>query len=199
LAQPSAKPPGGQLAVLDVLAALAEIIPPGSVVIDPATVTRAAGLVLLYPWLPDYCQHAEQLHPRLNPLDVREAALAALADPDDSELADDPLVGFLAGRPSLVPLADRTRMPLAHQDEVRESADKVLVSYVSLLPGFGSSSGQFIRENWIGRLGVLDLDRDPALLAAATLPLDVVLPRLPFPIGLLKLPWSPPMTVRFRP
>jgi hypothetical protein len=196
---PSAGQAGPPDAVLELLAALGEIMPPGSVVIDPATVTRAAGLVLLYPWLTEHCRRAERLHPRLDPLDIREAALAALVAPDDPDLADDLLVGFLAGRPDLVPRRDRSRMPLAHEAEVQESAAEVLASYVSLLPGFENSSAQFIRENWIARLGVLDLDRDPALLTAATHPLDVVLPRLPYPVGLLKTPWSPPLSVRFRP
>ena len=196
---PSAEEPGPPPAVLQLLATLGELMPPGSVVIDPATVTRAAGLVLLYPWLTEHCRRAERLHPRLDPLDVREAALAALVAPDDPDLAGDLLVGFLAGRPDLVPRRDRTRVPLAHEVEVQESAAEVLASYVSLLPGFKASSAQFIRENWIARLGVLDLDRDPALLTAATHPLDVVLPRLPYPVGLLKTPWSPPLSVRFRP
>ena len=196
-------PPAGQAgpppAVLELLATLGELMPPGSVVIDPATVTRAAGLVLLYPWLTEHCRRAERLHPRLDPLDIREAALAALVAPDGPDLADDLLVGFLSGRPDLVPRRDRSRVPLAHEVEVQESAAEVLASYVSLLPGFENSSAQFIRENWIARLGVLDLDRDPALLTAATHPLDVVLPRLPYPVGLLKTPWSQPLSVRFRP
>ena len=196
---PSAEESGRQRATLELLAALDDLMPPGSVVIDPAAVTRAAGLVLLYPWLPEHCRRTERLHPRLDPLDVREAALAALVAPDDPDLADDVLIGFLAGRADLVTRRDRTRVPLAHEGEVRESAAEVLASYVSLLPGFENSSAQFIRENWIARRGVLDLDRDPALLTAATHPLDVVLPRLPYPIGLLKLPWSPSLSVRFRP
>jgi hypothetical protein len=196
---PSGGPMDPAPVALELLAALDELMPPGSVVIDPAMVTRAAGLVLLYPWLTEHCRRAERLHPRLDPLDIREAALAALVAPHDLDLADDLLVGFLAGRPDLVPRRDRTRVPLAHEREVQESAAEVLASYVSLLPGFKNSSAQFIRENWIARRGVLDLDRDPALLTAATHPLDVVLLRLPYPVGLLKTPWSPPLSVRFRP
>ena len=65
-------------------------------------------------------------------------------------------------------------------------------------PGFERSSESFVRASWIVRAGLLDTDRDPVLLTAATHPLDVLLPRLPYPVGLLKLPWSPPVTVRFR-
>jgi len=198
--RPPAAESDWQRDTLELLAVLDELTPPGSAVIDPAMVTRAAGLVLLYPWLGEHCRRAERLHPRLDPLDVREAALAALAAPDDPDLADDVLVGFLAGRADLVSRPDqRTMVPLAYEGEVRESAAEVLTSYVSLLPGFANSSAQFIRDNWIVRLGALDIERDPALLTAATRPLDVALSRLPYPVGLLKLPWSPPLSVRFRP
>jgi hypothetical protein len=196
---PPADDLGRQRATLELLAAFDELMPPESAVIDPATMTRAAGLVLLYPWLPEHCRRAERLHPRLDPLDVREAALATLAAPCDPDLADDLLVGFLAGRAELVSRHHRTRVPLTYEAEVQESAADVLASYVSLLPGFENSSAQFIRENWIARLGTLDPGREPALLTAASHPLDVVLPRLPYPVGLFKLPWSPPLSVRFRP
>jgi hypothetical protein len=154
---------------------------------------------LLYPWLADQCRLAERLHPDLDPVDVREAALAVIVDPDDADLPDDLLIGFLAGRRDLLGRTERVRGPLPHADELRTAAESVLASFAALLPGLKSSSAHFVRESWIARLGVLDLDRDPATLTAATHPLDVVLPLLPYPVGLLKLPWSAPITVRFRP
>ena len=39
----------------------------------------------------------------------------------------------------------------------------------------------------------------PVRLTAATHPLDVVLSRLPYPVGLFRLPWAPPVHVRFQP
>lgn len=90
-------------------------------------------------------------------------------------------------------------MPLPRQAEVAESAVHVLASFAALLPGFERSSPAYVRGSWITRLGVVDRDRDPVLLTAATRPLDVVLTQLPYPVGLIKLPWSPPLTVRFRP
>ncbi|MPY55728.1 contractile injection system tape measure protein [Streptomyces spongiae] len=183
--------------VLDVLAVLAQLVDGRTTAVETAAVTRGAGLVLLYPWLAEHCRRAEDLHAGLDGLAVREAALAAIVDPDDPALADDPLVGLLAGRTSSEPA--ELRVPLARQDEVAESAARVLASFAALLPGFERSSPGFVRGSWIARLGVVDRDRDPELLTAATRPLDVVLPRLPYPVGLIKLPWSPPLTVRFRP
>jgi hypothetical protein len=204
---------GERVAVLDMLAALAELTAahagpadPATVAatvtpavgVDLATVTRSAGLVLLYPWLADHCRQAQALHPDLDGLDVREAALAAIVDPADPTLADDPLVGLLAGRLD-APVERRVRVELDRQDEVAASGARVLASFAVLLPGFGNSTGMFVRDSWIRRLGVVHRDRDPALLVAATHPLDVVLPLLPYPFGLVKLPWSPPLSVRFAP
>jgi hypothetical protein len=188
-------------AVVHALAELADLVDEPPSARGPLALTRVAGLALVYPWLADHCRRAEALHPGLDGLDVREAALAAIIDPDDLALADDPLIGLLAGRPGPAgaPAPGRARLALPGHAEVAGSGVGVLASFAALLPGFERSSPAFVRDAWIGRLGLVDDDRDPVLLTAATHPLDVVLPRLPYPIGLIKLPWSPPLTVRFRP
>ena len=184
--------------VLAELAEVARVAPESGGPVALAALTRAAGLVLLYPWLADHCRRAEALHPGLDPVDVREAALAAVVDPDDPTLADDPLVRLLAGRPLDGDPGPRARMPLSAAREVAESAGSALSGFAAMLPGFERSSERFVRESWVVRRGLLDVERDPVLLTAATHPLDVLLPRLPYPVGLLKLPWSPPVAVRFR-
>ncbi|MFG2825023.1 contractile injection system tape measure protein [Kitasatospora sp. NPDC048365] len=191
------RPAGLPSGVLDVVAALARLVDGQATHVEPAALTRAAGLVLLYPWLAEHCRLAEDLHPGPDGLDVREAALAAIVDPGDPALVDDPLVGTLAGRTS--PRRGRTRRPLPRAEEVAESAVRVLTSFTALLPGFERSSPAYVRDSWIARLGVVDTDRSPVLLTAACRPLDPLLARLPYPVGLIKLPWSPPLTVRFRP
>ncbi|GGN36021.1 hypothetical protein FHR83_006290 [Actinoplanes campanulatus] len=191
--------PRRETEVLAAVAGLADLAAPHATAVDLATVTRAAGLVLLYPWLAEHCRRAEGLHPELDPLDVREAALAAVVDPDDRTLADDPLVRLLAGRPAPICAGPRRRHPPAHAPEVAQSALGVLASFTALIPGFERSTPAFIRGAWIARRGLVDTDRDPVLLLAATHPLDVVFPRLPYPVGLLRLPWSRPLSVRFRP
>ena len=194
---PAARPePGQAIAVQQALATVAGLAEASATDVGPTTLTRAAGLVLLYPWLAEHCRRAEELHPRLDPLDVREAALAALVDVDLTAV-DDPLVALLAGRDDPVP--GRLRPPLPGQDEVTDSAAVVLRSFAALLPGFETSTPAFVREAWIVRLGLVDRRRDPVLLTATTHPLDVLLPLLPYPVGLVKLPWTPPLSVRFRP
>jgi len=189
--------PASRAPILNLLAELAPLVADRGEGLDPAAVTRAAGLVLLYPWLAEHCRRAEALHPALDPLDVREAALAMVVEPADPGLPDDPLVALLSGRPiGDVRARDRARLPRG--DEVAESADRIVSSFAATLRGFERSSARFVRDAWIVRLGVLDTDRDPVLLTAATHPLDVVLSLLSYPIGLVKLPWSPPVTTRFR-
>lgn len=203
--RPTTTPPGGAgsteaaravRTVLD-LAAAADIA-----TADLAQATRVAGLVLLYPWLADLCRDAEDWHPGADPVTVRRLTLAALADPADVGLADDPLVLFLAGAPSdgtaSAPAPSSALVPLAQGERVVGAVDAVLARFAALLPGFERSSSGFIRSSWVVRAGLLDTDHDPRLLAE-TMPLDVVLPLLPYPVSLLRLPWTPPLSVRFVP
>jgi len=178
------------------LASLAELMDPDATELDLTTVTRAAGLALLYPWLADVCREATSLHPGRDEATVRALALAALVDPDDRSLGADPLITVLSG--AREPL-DRRAPRLADADAVLESCDRALLSFASLLPGFASSSPDYVREQWIARAGVLDTTPSPMLLTAATHPLDVVLTRLPYPVALFALPWTAPIGVRFRP
>ena len=177
------------------IAALAALAEPEAQFVNLDAVTQAAGLALLYPWLADVCRAAVDLHPGLDEAAVRAHALAAVVDPDDPTLLADPLVTFLAG--VLEPLPPQMALP--HAEELRDNAERTLAAFASLLPGFGESSREFIRSEWIRRTGLLDADLDAARLTAATHPLDVVLGRLPYPLGMFKLPWSPPLMVRFRP
>lgn len=185
----------GEADVITVVDTLRELRAGVLTPVDPAAVTRFAGVVLLYPWLADHCRFVEEIHPGLDHYDVREAALAAVVA--DLSAADDPLVRLLAGRVG-APEA-RERVPLPRQQEVDLSAERVVASFAALLPGFERSTPGFVRDAWLVRLGMLDTDRSPVLLTAATHPLDVLLPLLPYPMGLFKLPWSPTLTVRFRP
>lgn len=174
---------------------LSDLAGSGSANLDVHDLTSAAGLALLYPWLADLCRAAEGLHPGLDPAEVRAVALAALVDPADHALTDDPLVRVLAGCAA----SPHVRVRLPQADAVVAEADRALESFASLLAGFESSSPEFVRREWVARTGLLEQDREPMRLTAATHPLDVVLTRLPYPVSLFKLPWSPPISVRFRP
>jgi hypothetical protein len=177
------------------IAVISSLAEPDSGAVELDTVTSAAGLCLLYPWLADVCRAAMDLQPGLDEVAVRAHALAAIVDPADLGLLADPLVTFLAG--GIEPLDAQAALPRA--DDVRAIAEQALLSFASLLPGFGESSPEFIRSEWILRAGLLDRDLDPARLTAATHPLDVVLGRLPYPLALFRLPWSPALMMRFRP
>lgn len=181
-----------RLAALAVLAAS-----DGPSLSDPLP-TRAAGIVLLYPWLADLCRAAEALHPWLAASAVRAAALAAVVDPANPAVAADPLIALLAGHHPGPGAPDPRHARLPHADELAASADAILSGFATLLPGFTRSSPAYVRDQWILRDGLLDTGRDPVRLTAATRPLDVALQHLPYPVGLLRLPWSPTLTVLFR-
>ncbi len=162
---------------------------------DLDRLTRAAGLALLYPWLADHCRGAVDAVPLEPAHAVRAVALAALVDADDPALLDDPLVRHLAGMRDADPAVPPPRYDTS---EVRDAAAGVLRSFAALLPGFAGSSAAFVRREWIERPGLLERDRETALLLAHVRPLDVVLGALPYPLGLFALPWCGPVTVRFR-
>jgi hypothetical protein len=178
--------------------------------VDLARVTRVAGLVLLYPWLTDLCDEAtgrDACADAVEAVAVRRRTLASLADPDDPTLVDDPLVLLLAGAG---PAAHALPTPLP--DPAAASAgDAVLHRFAGLLPGFERSSPGFVRTTWLRRRGLLVPTDDgaaerraadpeaPIDLLAERAPLDVILRLLPYPLGLLRLPWSPPLSVRFVP
>lgn len=181
-----------QAQVLRQLGALAELVEGKSEPVDLTTVTRAGGLILLWPWLADVCREAEAQHPRVHPVRIRLQALARLADPSDPTLSKDPLIRFLAG-------ASEGEDAATSSTGLDAIADSTLASFAALLPGFGASTPRFVRDQWVLRLGVLDVAASPALLVAATHPLDVVLSQLPYPLSLFKLPWAPMLSVRLRP
>lgn len=199
-AVPGGATPAGELPAARRLAAAAAAVlaDPGAPGADEpgVAVTTVGGLVLLYPWLAEHCERACALHPGLDAGAVRRVALARLADPEQPWLVDDPVVLLLAGAPGQAPAL---LAPLPGLGEVDESAVGVLSSFAGLLPGFARSTPGYVRAGWIARLGTLDLAADPVRLTAGRRPLDVVLPRLPYPLGLLRLPWSPVVSVRFEP
>lgn len=166
---------------------------------DLAAASVAAGLVLCYPWLADLCRDAERHHRHAEPSHVRRVALAVLAagPGDHADLLDDPLVRFLAGADADAGAA--SALAWLDTEPLAELADAVLARFAALLRGFERSTPTFVRASWLLRPGVLDTDRDPVRLLAATMPVDVVLHLLPFPVSLLRLPWTPPLSVRFVP
>ena len=181
--------------VLHRLEVLAELAGDGTGPIEVTSLTRAAGLALLWPWLADLCREVERREADSEPFLLRARALAHLADPDRPDLVDDPFVRLLAGVSEGESVTPTTRP----SEGLVAATDRVLAAFAVLLPGFGDSSGRFVRDEWVLRQGTLDMSDSPVALVAATHPLDVLLPALPYPVSLFKLPWSEPVSVRFRP
>ncbi len=188
--------PDRERAAASRVGALTDLVDPDQTKLDLDTVTRAAGLALLYPWLADVCRASTELHPHREESEVRALTLAVVVNPDNTTLVQDPFITLLAGR---VETVANDAPPLRHLADVRSACEGALRSFASLMPGFTESSPTFVRQQWVARAGIVDIDRDPALLTAATHPLDVVLTMLPYPVALFALPWTRPIAVRFRP
>ena len=168
----------------------------------PATQTGAArvavsswgGLVLLHYRLRPYLEQAADSESDFDPLEVRIAALALLLDEPGS--AADPLVRLLAGDPDWSTSPDDPQpVPLRDRTAATARAELLLQDFAGDLPGFGRSSAGFVREQWVRRRARLLEDPPAVLLTLERRPLDLVLDRLPYPIGALRLPWTPPLFV----
>jgi contractile injection system tape measure protein len=160
--------------------------------------TSCAGLVLAYPWLGALLADAVAARPTLDPVAARRLALAAIAGErhDAAPPADDPLVRLLAGDDSSAAPAALAADPEPAQ--AAGAAAQLLGDLAAALPGFGASPPDYVRRELIVRAGTIDLAGDPIPVTLAPAPLDVVLAFLPYPLGIFRLGWTPPMTIRLR-
>lgn len=161
---------------------------------DARVASLVAGLGLLWPWLATHLEATADRLARLDPVEARRLALAALV-PDLQAAVDDPVVCLLAGddvdhEPSLVVVTERELRLAA------EGADAVLDGFAAALPGFAGSTPEFVRRNFLVRAGVVEPTVDPVTIRLAPLPLDPVLSLLGYPIGTFRLPWSRPIALR---
>lgn len=157
----------------------------------PVPMSDWGGLVLLHHRLRAYLTRAEKGAPDLDPIAVRVAALAGVVD--DPMAVADPLVRLLAGVPDWPVPVDRAGV--VHPDVDHGDVDRILREFAGDLPGFGGSSASFVREQWLRRRALLLEDAAAVRLTLQRRPLDLVLDRIPYPIGALRLPWTPPMFV----
>ncbi|MFF0204621.1 contractile injection system tape measure protein [Streptomyces sp. NPDC005017] len=170
---------------------------------DSPLLSRAGGLVLLYPWLGDYLAEAvDALGRSASPAvaeaaeaDLRRVALAVLTDPADPDLQSDPLVMVLAGQ------HPGARVPrIAGGTPAEPAAEAALRRFAAAVPGFAQSSAAYIRTGFLRRPARLQETADgqgTVEVELGRLPLDIALSRLPYPLALFQLPWSPPVRIRF--
>lgn len=165
---------------------------PGSPSVGISYRTAVGGVALLWPWLPAFLEQAAALHPGMQAVSARRLALARLV-PDCDGVDGDALTRFLTGDDLESPAL--TLATLARQDEIDEAAHGVLRSFASVLPGLERSSFDYLRRELLVRPGALDLGVQPARLTLSPMPLDPVLAFLPYPIGMVKLPWTTPFAI----
>lgn len=157
--------------------------------------TRVGGLVLLYPWLTSFCERAVEMRPDLDPVVVRRSALAEVVAADPTYVLDDPLVRWLAGEPAETLTAPPMSVAPVDTTAATSGAHDVLRSFASALPGFADSSLEYLRREFIVREGRLRPRASDGDLVLARRPLDPALSRLSYPLGVLRLPWTPLLLV----
>jgi len=156
--------------------------------------SQVAGLGLLWPWLTAQLEAASDRLRRLDPVEARRLALAALV-PGMSAAVDDPVIRLLAGDdpatdPSLIVVTERDLLLAA------EGAAEVVEAFGAALPGFAGSTQDFISHEFLLRAGVVNPADDPVTVTAAPLPLDPALGQLRYPIGAFRMPWTRPIALR---
>jgi hypothetical protein len=126
--------------------------------------------------------------------------LALVANAQDPGLArPDALVRFLAGDPDWRRPTPAAPAVLADPASAAEAADDALRAFARDLPGFARSTPQFVRDEWVRRSGTLLADGSEVQLHLGRRPLDLVLDRLPYPIGAFRFPWTPTVLVGWVP
>jgi hypothetical protein len=175
-----------------------QVPPPqqGAVPRSAAPMSAYGGLALLFVRLRPLLERATAEETNRDPVAVRTAVLALVANAQDPELAlPDALVRLLAGDPDWRRPALAAPMVLADPASATEAADDALRAFARDLPGFGRSTPQFVRDEWVRRGGTLLQDGSEVLLHLGRRPLDLVLDRLPYPTGALRFPWTPTVLV----
>ncbi len=158
----------------------------------------AGGLVLLWPWLAAFVQRVQLPADEGELLAVpqRAWALSRLAREIPGATTEDPLVMLLAGGQPGRPLSPWAPPP-QQVPAIDAAADQVLSLFVGLLPGFAESSPSFVAAELLTRASQFDdpIDVVPTQVRLAPRPLDVLIDRLPYPLGLFQLPWTAPITI----
>lgn len=176
-------------------------IGPGELRPDPSRIlyTSWAGMVILAPFLPHFWERLD-LRPWENP-GHREKALILwhyLARGEEGlEFAEGPLLKILLGMDpgEGIPLEG-----LALEEDERQEADGLLDAVAHQWEKLGNSSGRALRENFIAREArILEGEREWTMTVKPQA-LDVLIPFIPWTIGLIRLPWmDKPLYTNWKP
>lgn len=174
--------------------------------------SEVGGLVLLYPWLGSYLARSTSTLRKLHPDDARRVALTLIADPcvggqdvasprqrgEGMRLQHDPLVRVLAGaEPEAETLdLDVSLMPAATHQAVVRDADALLRTFAGFLPGFERSTPGFLRRNLVVRPAEVEAVDGVIQVTLSPGALDVLVARLPYPLGTFALGWTAQLHVR---
>ncbi|SIO17050.1 contractile injection system tape measure protein [Chitinophaga niabensis] len=150
-----------------------------------------AGLVLLHPFLLHLFKHFEWLQEndtRIDPQYVHRAAhLLAFMVSGEEQTPEYKLVfpKLLCGLPLDTPLEKDVYLTTAEKEQAKELLE-VVIKYWDAL---GSTSADGLRSTFLQREGKLIFQEDQWLLIVTPQTVDILLNRLPWGLGFVKLPW----------
>lgn len=150
-----------------------------------------AGLVLLHPFLVHLFKHFEWLEDndtRLNPLYVHRAVhLLAFIVSGEEQMPEYNLVfpKLLCGLPLDTPL--EKDLPLTVEE--KQQAQELLEVVIKYWDALGSTSADGLRSTFLQREGKLIFEEDQWMLIVTAKTVDILLNRLPWGFGFVKLPW----------
>lgn len=188
-----------------------------SAAFDVALRSEYGGLVLLYPMLGAFLTRAGTSlttgTPTLHPTDAGRLALLQLVHRcADTHLRcemrqcavtrcvqHDPLVRLLAGHATDADTTDLTPYDDALPDDtiqrIAGETDALLRTFARVLPGFERSTPAYLRANLITRPAIVEQIGDAVHVKLPPAPLDVLVARLPYPLGTFALAWTGPIHV----
>lgn len=161
---------------------------------EPGWMVPAAGLVLLHPWLPALLQACGIALPApgeaaAGPALARAAGLLhwlALADADEPAEWTLPVVKLLLGQAPERPWALALQAPDAG---TRAEGQALLSAVVAHWGALGGTGPEALRSSFLQRQGLLARRHDHWLLRPEHEAFDLLLDRLPWSLGWIRLPW----------
>ncbi|MRG48176.1 hypothetical protein GFS24_23855 [Chitinophaga sp. SYP-B3965] len=152
---------------------------------------RDAGLVLLHPFLVHLFKHFEWLEEndtRILPIYVHRAVhLLSFLVSGEEQMPEYNLVfpKLLCGLPLDTPLEKDVHLTAEEKQQAHELLE-VVIKYWDAL---GTTSPEGLRSTFLQREGKLIFEEDQWLLIVTTQTVDILLNRLPWGFGFVKLPW----------
>ena len=165
---------------------------------DAAVWIQNAGLILLHPFLPVLFERVSIVNDQKQLTDIGKAlALLHYLLYEEEEYSDALMVlpKIICGKP----YNDPVRLEAAINSEEKKECDELLLSVIEYWDALKSTSVKGLLQSFVWRKGKLTYSDSGWLLRVENRAEDILLDRLPWSIGYIKLPWmTTPLTTEWR-